>query len=488
MVSTSDRFVRFAVLPITEGAFTVDGYTLFSVEHLVDFANLLPLLLPGLAVIVLSIGNSMTVRGSDGRIVRFLLLVLAVCLAVAFVFDPKLGMPRDWDLFAFGGVPLAVLAMVLLLGSPASTAVSGRIAVLVIGLGLLSLIPRAIAQAVPEISIKHIETYFELDVMKSRPGRFTLKEYYTSVGDDSLSEVVSTTWQQRFPGEAWFQEAITLSAQGQFEESATLFRQIINQNPVHHAAWTNLGACYVGMKKYDTAIAVLEIADGLNPYSAPTFHNMAHAWYGLGQLEQAEKYWLRSLGYDPDYLGTLVGLTTVYRRMGRTEEYRELLARVTSHPKASEGVVRLFRDAPDSALIDELAGVDLSDAGLSDLELATTYFQMGTQYELRRDLANAEKFWLKSLEQDTVLLDVLLALGDFYREQGRQAEYVQNFVRIGMRDDAPANFIQGLAELQLRQGNLAEAAETLKRWLATGKDSAYVERMKAQHPGLSEYF
>ena len=134
------------------------------IDALPDFSNLLFLLVPGLLVILFVTPNVLRTAVAGSRSVKFLSSVLLVCLAVAFVFDPKLGMPRDWDLFAFAGVPLAILSYLLLFMSSERIPATGRAAVLVISLGFLSLIPRAIAQVVPEISIQHVEAYFELDV------------------------------------------------------------------------------------------------------------------------------------------------------------------------------------------------------------------------------------------------------------------------------------------------------------------------------------
>jgi len=36
-------------------------------------------------------------------------LVALLTFGTAFVFDPKIGMARDWDLYAFTGLPLGLL-------------------------------------------------------------------------------------------------------------------------------------------------------------------------------------------------------------------------------------------------------------------------------------------------------------------------------------------------------------------------------------------
>ncbi len=106
---------RLALVPLIQDRFTVESYTLFSPAHLVDFLNLLLLLLPGLllfiAVFLLAQGKGLLMR----REYIYLLVLSGSVLGAIFVVDPKLGMPRDWDLFSFAGLPLATLCFYRLL-------------------------------------------------------------------------------------------------------------------------------------------------------------------------------------------------------------------------------------------------------------------------------------------------------------------------------------------------------------------------------------
>jgi tetratricopeptide (TPR) repeat protein len=487
-VSMSDRFIRFALLPIKPGPFTVEGYTLFSANHLLDFTNMLLLLSPGLVVFLAATPSAWPLSSVTRQHRWFLSLATLACAGVAFVFDPKLGMARDWDLFAFAGVPLVILAFVITLRSVEKFPQARQVAILMVLLSLLTLMPRAVSQVFPEIAIAHFQTYLDLDVKKSGPGRYTLIQYYKGVGEDAKAEAVERAWEEKFPTERWLKEALSLSGKGDYEAAASLYRRIIEENPLNHAAWTNLGACYIGMHHYDTAVGMLRIADGLNPYSAAIYHNMAHAYFGLGQNKQAEKYWLEALSVTPDHLESLIGLATLYRRSGQTDKYRELLVRIATNERAPAGIGRLLETSPDSALIDELAHIDLDSAGVEKSEIAQMYYQAGHQLYQRGDAAGAERYWLKSLQQDTALLDVLLGLNDLYREQNRQAPYVENFVRIARREDAPLNFVKGLAGLQLEQGDYENAALTLKRVLASGGDSAYVSDLIKRYPDVGLFF
>ncbi|HSH00751.1 MAG TPA: hypothetical protein VLB27_11900, partial [candidate division Zixibacteria bacterium] len=105
-------FFQLAVLLPWATTFTINGYTLFAVDHLLDLANLAVLLAPWLA---LALPLILITRGSEEpelavrREYRFLTILAISALTAVCVLDPKLGLPRDWDLFAFAGPPAAAL-------------------------------------------------------------------------------------------------------------------------------------------------------------------------------------------------------------------------------------------------------------------------------------------------------------------------------------------------------------------------------------------
>jgi len=88
-------FLRIALLSLTDTRFTVQAYTLFSLAHLADFGNLLLLLLPGLPLLLIGLRETRIGTLSGRTDYRFLLVLVVTALIPAFIFDPKLGMPRD---------------------------------------------------------------------------------------------------------------------------------------------------------------------------------------------------------------------------------------------------------------------------------------------------------------------------------------------------------------------------------------------------------
>ncbi|MBU1936670.1 tetratricopeptide repeat protein, partial [bacterium] len=96
------------LLPLA-GTYSHDGYTLFSAHHLFDFMYEMVLVVPlSLFFLVAAFAIQRNLLQDSG----FQVLTFAAFfgLAAAFVFNPELGMPRDWDLLAALLLPLSLLS------------------------------------------------------------------------------------------------------------------------------------------------------------------------------------------------------------------------------------------------------------------------------------------------------------------------------------------------------------------------------------------
>ncbi len=314
-------FFRFAFVPLLPDRFTVEGYSLFSVKHLADVANLLLMLLPAFLLLMawvvrMPLRELMKPRGH-----RFLLVVAVSAIGAVFIFDPKIGMPRDWDLFSFAGVAPAVLVYSVLLGNSKRRPHPGSISVALLSIGLsgLSLGPRVVAQVAPTIAEARFLDYTALDRVKNRNARIILESYYEEQGLQEQMRAEMDEWKQSFPEERMLEEAIGLGKSGDFRGATELLLEAIEINPIYWNAWSVLGASYNSLNKLDSALVCLSIADGLNPYNPRIHNNLAHIYFRQGDYEQAREYWQKSLKRDSLLLGPLVGLDRLELQLGTAE-------------------------------------------------------------------------------------------------------------------------------------------------------------------------
>jgi len=143
------------------------------------------LIAPGILIFVVAgMKNFNTVRRNPGRI--FLLLSSIGCMIFLFMVDPKLGMPRDWDLFSFTAFTAAILLVVLI--EPGNIPGFGRLVVPVILMVLITPLPFLACNLNRDSSEKYAEYFMRLDFEKSLSTLVVMFDYYDRLGNKSKSD------------------------------------------------------------------------------------------------------------------------------------------------------------------------------------------------------------------------------------------------------------------------------------------------------------
>jgi hypothetical protein len=338
---STNLFFRLALISFTNSRFTTGGYTLLSIDHLIDFVNLLILVFPGIAV-----ATVVTFRFRPPRVLcvsAFLAGLLICCLGAAFVFEPKLGMPRDWDLFAFAGVPL-ILAVTysLFRFSTSRTVVTALLLVSV--LNVMTLVPRAVSSVIPEQAIAHTKAYADLDIAKSGPARYLISNYIMEHGDTARALAEGRIFHKLEPDLHLISQFQSGRSTMDSADYAVVLQRAIVRNPTAWGPWANLGVILLNEGLYDSALYVLTIADALNPYNAKNYSNIAFAYFYKNDFSHAESYWLKSLRYSTSSNVALVGLVKVYRALGNQEKYSEYFMKVVERPDAPPEYLKALGD------------------------------------------------------------------------------------------------------------------------------------------------
>jgi hypothetical protein len=263
--TNSYRF-RFAVVPIISDRFTVEGYTLFSINHLFDYVNLLFLLVPGLLVFVLSLKHVKVKELLRESSIQFLLILSISTLGAVFLLDPKLGMPRDWDLFSFAGICLTVLISFVNL-STLNKAINCSTLIMVVFLGILFVIPRAILQNSPKMAINAFKSNAAQDISKNRAGRKLLYDHYLIMGDTLSALTEAAKWFRDYPEHNVVSRSDSISKALGSERSLSYSKQMIQRNPMYASSYFAVGTEYLVSGRLDSALQYLEIANAINPHN-----------------------------------------------------------------------------------------------------------------------------------------------------------------------------------------------------------------------------
>ncbi|MDH3892207.1 MAG: tetratricopeptide repeat protein [candidate division Zixibacteria bacterium] len=346
-LNISLRFFTFAFLPIIPDQFTVEGDYLLSVKHAIDTLNLLVLLVPGLFVLVVAIMLTWGKKFVESVENRFLLIVTLSTLAAVYVFNPGIGMPRNWDLFSIVGVPLAVMCYYALLSSRSKSVVPIMASSLACILGLMLLAPRVASQATPRVAIAHLKNYLELDKARNRNARRLLIDYYKQTGDSASAERELALATQDFPESGLNSRGKQSLQAGRFDQAEADFKKAIDLNPLFYDAYANLANCCIERGLLDSALVLLEVADGLNPYNATTSSNIGTVYLRLNKLDQSFNFFHEALRIDSSNQNGLVGLASAYLKAGQPERSIEY---VTKLHNSSDIAYLYFQQATEAYL------------------------------------------------------------------------------------------------------------------------------------------
>ncbi len=350
----SSYFFQMAFVPLREGEYTLEGYTLLSWNHIVDIFNLLILLFPALPLILLSIWFTRKGNMWRQRDTVFLTLLLLSSLAAVMLLDPKLGMARDWDLFAFAGLVMVLWSFYVVLKSDTVLRNSFRwnsfrwnsfaAAVLAISLGVFSLGARVAGQVDENIALVQAVDYAKLDKKKNMFSLFQMHDYCWKNTDYERSPLYGFDWNGHFPEWGHIQTGLKLKAEGNCEQAMPLFRQAIKEHPGMALAYYGAGSCFLTVGRLDSAVHYLEIADGLNPHDIHTHNDLAHAYLGIGDYDRAKMYFEKAISHDVGNIKAYMNLAEFHSLCGEESKCYELLLEISSRDDAPPEVFKQLGD------------------------------------------------------------------------------------------------------------------------------------------------
>ena len=347
-IYSDNLFLQLAILPPIPHELTVPGYSLFSPRHLIDFLNLLFVLIPGLLILLSVMRGQQSVI--KGRPARFLGWLTIATLLTAFGLDPKLGMPRDWDLFAFALVPLLVLLFWLVLSGWSRYRRSA--VVLTIAVAAVGLSSRVAVLASPRAALQYAAYIRDLDPVKTRNLWFVIMQYYRDNGDPATALEIQNEWSRRFPELNQNRKAYEAYYQGRYRETIQICRAILKFNPTFADAWLNAGVAFRALNQTDSALHYLKIADALSPYTPSVYINLAAVMVDRGQVKQGEKLLDKAIAVDSNMAAAYYQYARIQAMLGYRQEYIRYLMHMAKKEDA------------DPAMLKELTNAQLQDGNM----------------------------------------------------------------------------------------------------------------------------
>ncbi len=342
---STDYFFRFSVLPFATDQFTVEGETLLAPKRIADLINFILLLLPGFPLLTATALLFSSRAGKSDPAVKYLIVSALSALGVTFLFNPKLGLPRDWDLFSFSVLPLSALAYYFILAHTPAQALRHRAVTLSAVLGFMILGSRVAAHRMPDVALTQLREYLALDKVKSRTGRVLMISYFEDQKNMPMAIKENNDAEAAYP-EMEMNRKITEHVRAhQYSEGAALCRQALALNPQYPDVYANLGTCYMGIGKLDSGAVFLEIANGLNPNSPLVMSSLATAYQRQNKYDQAERLLRRALAIDSLCVNALVNMAVGSLSQGKPDQSLHYLRKVAA--ATGKEPRRIFREAGD---------------------------------------------------------------------------------------------------------------------------------------------
>jgi tetratricopeptide (TPR) repeat protein len=286
---------RAFFLPLLSGRPLTPDYFLFSPSHILDIINEITLLIP-LWPLAFVAGRRQWREVLGDIVARFLLVVSLGGALLLFALEPKLGMARDWDLFALAGLGPMMLLITALVSSERWRPLYPGLALLALGLSF----PFWAVNMSRPTTISYFESLLRLDDRQSRPGMIVLRDYYYDIGDSTRAVALDREIYQKFPAIRMARKASELSANGDFENAMIMADSVYGINPYSPEGYSLRGLVLMRNGYYETGLKEFEKSLSLAEYDWRTYVNVALAYNHLHKIPEMMKALRRAQKLNPE--------------------------------------------------------------------------------------------------------------------------------------------------------------------------------------------
>ncbi|MEW5924240.1 MAG: hypothetical protein AB1746_09650, partial [Candidatus Zixiibacteriota bacterium] len=314
------------------------GYTIFSLQHLYDVLNELLVVAP--AALMLLLAGIGTPGGSRRSLNIFLLVVGLSAGLMLMIIDPKLGYPRDWDLFS---IPAAIFGTAISIYFIKKLNFSRRPSRIKLIIGFLPIIFLAEWISVNS-SLKAELTRAEDLLTLSEKGRgygYELLVYYyrfKAKDNEKVLERLNKINDQGRNARVYNKIAKTELDLGREDDALkSIYKGLdidSNFTELHLMAgtiWTKRGRPDYGLPHFLKALK-------LDPSRKETYHDIGTAYYKLDSLAMALRVYKDALSLFPDDALAYIEAGNMFRLMKQYDSaYYYVQQGIRINPKLAEG-------------------------------------------------------------------------------------------------------------------------------------------------------
>jgi len=279
----TDLFFQSIVLQLFAGDSNSSQYAAFSLPHLLDMVNEILLISPAFLIFLTGLRKSSISVDSNKQTTLFLSIVSLGCFSFLLLVDPKLGMPRDWDLFSITIYPVTLLS-IFLFDKDLLLRLKKLLFPLTIFL-IISVLPFLVENLDEASSIKYSEYLISLDFNKSRNALFIESEYFKKKGDTRKADSLKFIYKSAYPRWNKCDSAAYALARGDIDKAGTILGAM--KQDLYDAYYQKLmGRLHYFTGDFDKALSYTNNAIRLNSYLASTYGERADIYFVLDSIEK----------------------------------------------------------------------------------------------------------------------------------------------------------------------------------------------------------
>ncbi len=288
------------------------GYSLFSGRHLMDLANLLFLFLPLWLILIYAIVRR-ALSGNWNNLMGSFVFLAGAQIILLFLIDPKNGMARDINLFAFPLTGLLLAGGHIIVSGDINRPGHIKRYGLRLGLaGLMMATPTFIVHLTPAKTVSYLDSYLAYNETKLEPALLAFRDYYFSAGnypeadrrEQEINGKVQDALQSRLVNDLFYHKRV--------DEAFNYASQLLEHNPYNATYRMQLGNLLKYYKKYSEAERELKTALKLDPYRPELYHFLADFYRETKDAEKSYRVIEDGLSVDPKNSPLLTDLAYYY--------------------------------------------------------------------------------------------------------------------------------------------------------------------------------
>jgi len=278
----TDLYIEDMFLPPFTGKPVDRSYAAFSPSHLLDIFNEFILIAPLFFVMVVFGIKNVRSLFKDKTAV-FLALSAAGCLLFLFLIDPKLGMPRDWDLFSYTVYPVLLLFFVL--AGDLDIQVLRKMIISIILILIISPLPFLLTNLNRESSAEYVEDLIALDQKKTIAGLIILYDYYEQQGNKAKTDSLGFIYHVAYPRETGSRLAMDALEADDIKTAEKIIEKI-GADKFDASYQRVMARLYYKLGDYDKALEHIEKTIQLRRYFSEIYWERAMIYLEQGEHEK----------------------------------------------------------------------------------------------------------------------------------------------------------------------------------------------------------